>query len=227
LVGYVQEGKMIPQKNSHVQVNPMFIPLEDGVTFHLSGAFYDTVPAGSPRLAVWAGLPVGSSIGHASGKTPVSIYKLCGPFKKAGTDKFILSLDRTYNAKANLMELVFEATHPGDQEYKPAVQQASMVIPVKNTEGSDQHINFKKISNQKEGVKSLKIVASSDSNLPVYFYILEGPAEIQDNMIVFTKIPPRSKFPIKVTVVAWQYGRSNIPKVKSAEPVEQSFLITK
>ena len=102
-----------------------------------------------------------------------------------------------------------------------------MVIPVKNTEGSDQHINFKKISNQKEGVKSLKIVASSDSNLPVYFYILEGPAEIQDNMIVFTKIPPRSKFPIKVTVVAWQYGRSNIPKVKSAEPVEQSFLITK
>lgn len=62
---------------------------------------------------------------------------------------------------------------------------------------------------------------------PVYFYIIEGPATVDGNILKFTKIPPRSKFPIIVTVVAWQWGRSAEPKVKTAEPVERSFLIVK
>ena len=61
--------------------------------------------------------------------------------------------------------------------------------------------------------------------MPVYFYIKEGPAIIKDGKLVFTKIPPRSQFPIKVTVAAWQYGRDSEPKIKSAEPVEQTFYI--
>ena len=56
-------------------------------------------------------------------------------------------------------------------------------------------------------------------------YVKEGPAELQDNRLVFTKIPPRSKFPVKVTVVAWQYGIAG--QVQTAEPVERSFFITK
>lgn len=227
LVGYVQEGKMLSQKNSHVQVNPVFKPLDDGVTFLLSGAFYDTVSAGSPRLSSWTGLPPGSSIGHAAAHSVVEIDKICGPFKKVEKNKFRVAFDRTYLAKGNRLELVFQATHPGDGTYKPAVQQASMIIPQKITEGANQHIDFPKIPNQKVGVKSLELNASTDSDLQVYYYILEGPAEIRGNRVLFTKIPPRSKFPIKVTLVAWQYGRSSTPKVKSAEPVEQSFLLTK
>lgn len=61
----------------------------------------------------------------------------------------------------------------------------------------------------------------SDCGLPVYYYVKEGPAELQDNRLVFTKIPPRSKFPVKVTVVAWQYGIAG--QVQTAEPVERSF----
>jgi hypothetical protein len=63
--------------------------------------------------------------------------------------------------------------------------------------------------------------------MPVYFYVQEGPAEWKDGKLIFTKIPPRSKFPIKITVVAWQYGRSVEPKIKSATPVAQSFYILK
>jgi hypothetical protein len=33
--------------------------------------------------------------------------------------------------------------------------------------------------------------------------------------------------PIKVTVVAWQWGRSSEPKLKTAEPVERSFFLRK
>lgn len=47
----------------------------------------------------------------------------------------------------------------------------------------------------------------------------------EENKIIFTAIPPRAKFPIKVTVVAWQYGKSVEPKVQTAEAVERTFFI--
>src|SRR5207249_2180064 len=37
---------------------------------------------------------------------------------------------------------------------------------------------------------------------------------------------PGAKFPVKVTVVAWQWGRSTDPKIKTAERVERSFFLT-
>jgi hypothetical protein len=48
-----------------------------------------------------------------------------------------------------------------------------------------------------------------------------------DGTLTFTPIPPRAKFPVKVTVVAWQFGRGIEPKLKTAEPVERSFLLTR
>jgi hypothetical protein len=53
----------------------------------------------------------------------------------------------------------------------------------------------------------------------------EGPAEVDGGILKFTPIPPRAKFPVKVTVVAWQYGRPTEPKLKTAEPVARKFLI--
>jgi hypothetical protein len=40
-------------------------------------------------------------------------------------------------------------------------------------------------------------------------------------------IPPRAKFPVKVTVIAWHYGRSIERLLQTAEPVERSFVIEK
>jgi hypothetical protein len=48
---------------------------------------------------------------------------------------------------------------------------------------------------------------------------------IDGNKLTFTKIPPKAKLPIKVTVVAWQYGVTN--KVQTAEPVEVTFNLTR
>lgn len=81
---------------------------------------------------------------------------------------------------------------------------------------------FPGIEDVREGVESVSLEAVSDCGLPIYYYVKEGPAELQDNRLVFTKIPPRSKFPVKVTVVAWQYGIAG--QVQTAEPVERSFL---
>lgn len=226
LVGYLQDGKMIPQKDSHLQVDLKFEPAADGVTFKLAGAFYDAVPSGSPRLPGWTGLPTNSPLGHARGGA-ISIDRICGPFEKIAPDTFAVRFQKetlqVTNARA--YELVFAATHPGDADYKAAVQQAHMFVAARNTQGVEQHILFPTIPDQKPGAKSFTLGAKSDASVPVSYFVREGPAEIDGDILKFTPVPPRAKFPVKVTVVAWQYGRSIEPKLKSAEPVERTFYL--
>jgi hypothetical protein len=51
LAGYLQDGQMVPQKDSHIQLDLKFEPDADGVTFKLSGEFCDAVPGGSPQFS--------------------------------------------------------------------------------------------------------------------------------------------------------------------------------
>ena len=226
LVGYVQDGKMVAQKDSHLQVDLKFEPQADGVTFHLRGAFYDAVPPGSPRLPGWTGLPTNSPLGHARGGE-ISIGPICGPFEKIGADTFALRLQKENTARDTRYELVFAAKHPGDEEYKAAVQQAHLFVPARNSQGTEQRLNFPEIPDVKVGTKSVKLSATSDAGVPVHYFIRKGPAEIDGDGLKFTAIPSRAKFPVKVTVVAWQYGRSIEPKLQTAEPVERTFLMIK
>jgi hypothetical protein len=224
LVGYIQDGKMVEQKDSHLQVDLKFEAQADGVTFNLRGAFYDAVPSGSPRLPGWTGLPTNSPLGHArSGE--ISIERICGPFEKIGADTFALRLQKENTARDTRYELVFAAKHPGDAEYKAAVQQAHMFVPSRNSQGTEQRINFPEVPDVKFGTKSVKLNATSDAGVPVHYFVREGPAEIDGDELKFTAIPPRAKFPVKVTVVARQYGRSTEPKLQTAVPVERTFLI--
>ena len=227
LLAYVQDGNEVAQRNTHQQVNLLFEPQKDGVTFSLTGSFLDTVPGASPRPAAWTGLRPDSPIGHAAGGGPISIDRICGPLEKLGPATFAVRLRNGMVANGPLYELWFAATHPGDDQYKPAVQQAQMVIPAQNTEGADQHIHFPPIPDQKAGTRSIGLNASSDSGAKVYYYVREGPAQIDGDTLTFTPIPPRSKYPVKVTVVAWQYGRSIEPKLKTADPIQRTFSIVK
>jgi hypothetical protein len=227
LVGYVQEGRVVPQRNTHHQVDLQFLPEPDGVTFRLTGTFLDTVPDGSPRPANWVQLPAGSAIGHAAGGGPVCIDRICGPFAKLTPDTFALRLCRGLADNLKSYELYFIAIHPGDDRYKPPAQQARMIVPLKNLEGLDQRIAFTPICDQHLGTNIVKLHASSDANVPVYYYVQQGPAVVEGDTLRLTKIPPRSKFPLRVTVVAWQYGRRAEPKLKTADPVIQSFYIHK
>jgi hypothetical protein len=227
LVGILQNGKFAPQTETHLQVNLKFEPQADGLTFKLVGGFYDAVPSGSSRLPGWTGLPTNAPLGHASNGI-ISIDPICGPVKKLSGDTFEVGFQKetllTTNAKS--YELVFAATQAGDTEYKPAVQQAHLYIPARNTAGAEQRIQFPAIPDQKVGVASLELKATSDAGVPVRYLVREGPAEVDGSVLKFTKIPAHAKFPIKVTVIAWQYGRAIEPKLKTAEPVERQFLIT-
>ena len=102
-------------------------------------------------------------------------------------------------------------------------QELGMEIPYRQTEGRRQCILFPGLDDVGVDVREVTLKAVSDCGLPVCYYVKEGPAEVDGNRLRLTPIPPRSKFPVKVTVVAWQYGLPG--KVQTAEPVERSFYI--
>jgi hypothetical protein len=118
------------------------------------------------------------------------------------------------------------AEQPGDRRYKSAVQQALLKLPAFNI-GAEQHIRFEPIPDQKTGASSVSLRATSDSGRPVYFYVREGPAEMDGDRLRFTAIPVRAQFPVRVAVVAWQLGRGGEHPLKTAEPVTREFCLLK
>ena len=213
-LGFTQNGKLLAfNPKSHARIVDKFSPEIDGLTFHLNTVFTDSL-----RIKI--------SNNHANGKPIIS--RICGPVEKINDTTFSVRFYRMgLNNEKRTGDIWLMASHPGDKIYKSTVQQFNMRIPFRNTEGAAQKIIFESLENQKKGIKEIPLKAHSNSRLPVYFYIQEGPAEIKNGKLVITKIPQRAKFPLKITVVAWQYGRAIEPKIQSAEAVTQSFYLIK
>jgi hypothetical protein len=214
-IGFMQKGKLLSfNPKNHARISARFEPEEDGLTFHLSAAYTDTL-----RSAL--------SNDHAS--CPIHIERICGPVEKVN--------DTTFTVRFYCMGLDNErrtgdiwllARSKGDSRYKSTVQQLNLRIPYRQKEGAEQSIRFDSLPDICSLHQvSISLNAKASSGLPVQYYIKEGPAEIVCDKLVLTKIPPRTKYPIKVTVVAWQYGRSRLPKVQTAKAIERSFYIYK
>lgn len=209
-VSFVQAGKLLPYNpKAHVTLSARFLPEVDGVTFRLKAVYTDSLRA--------------SLTGQHSIAVP-RISRICGPVKQVNDTTFMLNFYRMgMNNKKRTATITLVASADGDRHYKECVQELSFNVPYPLMEGKRQQILFSDLEDVEVGTASLPLQAISDCSLPVYYYIKEGPAEIIDGKVVFTPIPPRSKFPLKVTVVAWQYGLSG--KVQTAELVERSFYI--
>jgi hypothetical protein len=223
-VGFAQDGETLPFIGGLDGVHPHFAPADDGITFKLSGVFLDGPPVVANRGATPAADR--ASVGHAQGVVVIS--RVTGPMAQIGLDTWQVRFNRMglHNPKRT-GAIWFVASNPGDANYKGVVQQAKIDLPFRHTEGVEQHLTFPEIANQKAGVKTLALAATSDAKVPVSYFVREGPAEVEGDTLRFTIVPSRAKFPVRVTVVAWQYGRSIEPKLKSAEPVEHTFLITR
>lgn len=212
-LGFIQEGEIVKPDKTHANYNLKFLPLNDGISFRLQSFFAD-----SSRVK--------AAIKHAT--TPITVDRICGPVKKIDDSTFQISFYRMgFNNPKRSNDIWLLASNKGDNTYKSIVQQADLRFPLWNREGEKQQIIFPAIANQKNGSKAVKLAASSTANVPVSYYVLEGPAEVNRNGLVFKKIPPRAKYPLKITVVAWQYGRSMEPKLQSADPVIRTFYILK
>ena len=226
LLAFVQDGAVVPQTATHQQVNLRCETDDDDVTFHLGTTFLATVGDGSPNLSRWTQLSVAQPLGHARTGV-ISLSCAAGPVVQVTADTFRLQLDRTSATNDRRREDIWLlATHPGDAEYKSAVQQALMRLP-RHTTGASQRIEFAPLPDQRVGTRSIPLQArsSADSAAVVRFFVREGPAEVDGTTLRFTAIPPRAKFPVKVTVVAWQLGRSRAPQLQAAPLVERTLQI--
>lgn len=220
----ITDGETPLEKGVGEPVTPRFVPLEDGISFRLKASFVDVVPPDNGKAASWTGLPAGTVIGH-SPKGAIRLSKIVGPAVQTAPDTFAIRFgpaEYTSNNRNNDVWIV--ASHPGDTQYKSTVQQAVVRLRP-NTDGKEQHINFPAIPNQKPGTKAMRLNATTDAGLPVSYSVISGPAEVVGNSLIFTRIPPRSRFPIKVIVGAYQWGRSREPKINTAAPVFQEFGI--
>ena len=212
-IGFEQKGKLITfNPKSHVRMSPSFQPEADGVTFHLKAVYTDTLR---------------NEYSQKHSTRPIRMSRICGPVEVVNDTTFTVRFYRMgLDNLKRTGSICLMASVKQDHSYRSAVQQVEIRIPYRNKEGIPQRIIFPKLSDVKASVKEKSLKGTADSGLPVYYYVKEGPAEIKRDKLVLTKIPPRAKFPVKVTVVAWQYGRSGEPKVQTAEAVEQSFYIT-
>lgn len=221
LAGYMQDGNLVPQRNTHQQVDLAFRPLPDGSTFRLRGAWLDQVPGESPRPAAWTQRAVGTPLEHAVGK--VRLTKITGPFEVLDDSTFRLKPERGLSSSDKPLALWFAAIHPGDDVYKPAVQQAQLLVPKRNTNGRPQVIHFPEIPDQRKSTRRIPVTVRADSEEPVQLTVLEGPARLEKGGLLLTRLPPRSRYPVRIRLLAWQYG---IPgKWATAEPVERSFYL--
>jgi hypothetical protein len=142
---------------------------------------------------------------------------------QTGANTFRLQFDRAGMGGA----IWIQEEHPGNDHYRRAVQPGQIMIPARLTEGKMQQLQFPTIANQVAGTKTVPLKGASSSGLPVNYYVVSGPAVIVGDKLHLTAIPVKSKYPVKVTVVAYQWGRSVAPLNQSAELVEQTFFIVK
>lgn len=224
LVGYLQDGRFVEQRNTHQQVNLSFRPLNDGITFKVQAAFYDTVPGGSPRPAMWTGKLNGALIEKPQ-NARISIDRITGPVVKVNDSLFRIEPQPGFPLVPHSYEAWFIAVSENIQGFKPTAQQALMPLPLGNKEGVSQRITFKAIGKVRRRHQPIRLWATSDSGLPVSYYVAEGPALLNDGKLVICKIPPKAKYPVKIRVVAWQYGSTAGRKVQTAEPIEQTIFV--
>ena len=190
---------------------PVIVTDSDGIIFHLKGVLLDRIPDNF----------VGAGAGEKLEKTPGEpvVEWMNGCIEPLGNGAFRIAVDRNWPNVATYMAV----RQPGTADVRGVVQPAGINLREMNSEGKVQKITFDAIPDVKAGTASLPLKAVSDSGLPVRFFVDAGPAVIDGDKLVFTKIPAKAKLPLTVTVGAWQFGRWAEPKIKKADIVKQSF----
>ena len=210
VIDFVEDGRPVSlEKGGMADLHPKF--LADGATFKVEATALDKSPI--------AKLYGGAAVGHAPG--PIQFKVSTGALKQAGSNTFRVWLGRGgVEKQSSPWEPWIMASQAGDAEFRRADRPGHPWVYVVNQTGKPQLMDFPKIENQTRGVKTLKLKAASNSGLPVQFFVVSGPAEMKDDdTIEFLPVPPRSRFPVRVIIGAYQWGRVADPKVQSAGPV--------
>jgi hypothetical protein len=214
-IDFVVDGKLAPlDKAGMAKSSPKL--LSDGVSWKVQAEFLDRAP---PQLGFEGPL------GHA--ETTISYKVGSGALRQTGPDTFCVWLGRgNIDRQGNPWEPWVIAWNAGDAMYRGADRPMHFWVPMINKEGTPQTIDFPGIPDQPAGTNSLQLRARASSGLPVQYFVVSGPVRIAgDDALDFLPIPPRAKFPLRVRVGAFQWGRGGSEKVQSAGPEFREFSI--
>ena len=214
-IDFVADRKPVPLAGKgFAEIKPGF--LSDGFSFKVCAETLDA----SPTMNLYGG----SSLGHASGA--ISYRVASGALLQTGADTFQVAGRSGGLARQGMpWEPWILAYQPGDTKYRSADRPAHILIDIRNAQGSAQTITFRAIPDVNRKKRKILLTASSSSGLPVQFYVESGPAEFVGHTLHILIIPPRSRYPVRVIVSAFQWGRVGENPVQSAGPVTQEFFI--
>lgn len=216
-IDFIVDGQPVDlAKNGFAALKPEFLP--DGVQFRVHAEALTASP--SPHL--FGGQ---SSLGHSS--QPIVYRVSSGALQQTGPDTFKVSArSGGLTRQGQPWEPWIMAYEPGDAEYRSADRPAHILIDVRNKKGESQTLDFPK-PDIKPGIRSVELQGKASSGLPVQFYVESGPAVVEGNTLRLLPIPPRSRYPVRLIVSAYQWGRAGDHPVQSAGPVTQEIVVTR
>jgi hypothetical protein len=190
----------------------------DGQTFKVQAIYLDKSPAAS--------LYGGGPLGHAS--VPIQFRVGSGALDQVGPDTFKVAIHRgVVLNQGNPWEPWIIGYSNGDDQYRRTDRPFHPNVNIVNKDGEAQSIDFPKIPDVSVGSVTVPLQGKASSGLPIEYFMVSGPAEIAKDgaSLHLLPIPPRSRYPVRVLVGAYQWGRAIDPKVKSAGPIVQEFSI--
>ncbi len=208
-----EQGQPLPHDFNGI-VNFKALSFEDDQrTFTIRSALAPTIPANF----VHAGEKL------AQGPEAPTAEWLSGPIEPLGGNRFRVALDRTWlGGGATYIGL----RAAGTNQIRGILQPAGVDIRgLRALPGAPNKITFEAPADVTVGAAPIALTATASSGLPVSFFVVAGPAIVRDGKVELTAIPPRTAFPVSVTIGAWQFGRRTEPAVKIADVVQKSFKI--
>ncbi len=198
--------------------------VDDGQSFVVHPEYaskYPSPPKNGPGPR-WArsGQPVGQS------EAPIQVKPASGAIRLVKPHTFRIAFNALAPATEPDARAVFMAFSQGDDDYR-YTERVGMMSPGGGslTEGKEQTITFATPENMKPDSAPQALKATSDSGLPVEFYVAYGPATIEQGQLKVADLPARPKYPLTIKVVAYQFGRGLEPLVKTALPVEREIVV--
>jgi hypothetical protein len=217
-VGFLQDNGQVDEDGGMFHFIPVY--LDDAGTFKIEAAWLSTLQRTDLQ-------PSRTGLSHTD--TPIHYRVNSGALLQVGPDEFrIRPHFGTIVPQGNPWEPTIIAYNDGDAAYRPTEHPARPTLNVINTEGEPQTLEFPKPPSQNAAsLRPIHLLAHASSGLPVQFFMVSGPAQIDGDTLTFTRLPAGTKFPIRVLVSAFQWGRPAGSKVQSAGPVTTEFFINR
>jgi hypothetical protein len=223
-IGLVKDGQPDPDARMS-SLSPHF--LDDGATFKIEAGYVDHIDHAYFSDKAQGYYPSDTKLENNG--APMLYRVNSGGLVQVGPDTFrVCPRAGPIVPQGNPWEPTLVAYNLGDEHFRPAEHPIHININIVNTDGAAQTLDFPKIPDQSSlNLAPIKLSATASSNLPVQYFMVSGPATLAGDTLTFEKIPARARYPVRVLVSAFQWGRPNDPKIQSAGPVTQEFFIQK